>query len=267
MADAESRQSFEPSDWKLHKGVFDQLQKVWGPHNVDLFAARHNRQFNCLVISASNLTRKQRQWMALAQCWSDLRAYAFYPFALIGWCLQKLEQEQVKELVLMVPVRHNQTWFPALLTKPHRPADLVARLQQDHHKSSWGDTPIYREKQLASGHLQSFRSSIQEQGISDESFRIISAAWRERHVKFLFISMGESGYFGVGRTNTIPFPMPVFRLFDWPVSWRQTVYYAQFLSISAFGHSSPHWWETGWATSNCLSFVTGDVQRMSPAPR
>ena len=28
VADAKSRWSFEPSDWKLHKGVFDQLQKV-----------------------------------------------------------------------------------------------------------------------------------------------------------------------------------------------------------------------------------------------
>lgn len=44
VADAESRKRFEPSDWKLHEGVFDQLQKVWGPYNVDLFAARHNRQ-------------------------------------------------------------------------------------------------------------------------------------------------------------------------------------------------------------------------------
>ena len=52
---------------------------------------------------------------ALAQCWSDLRAYAFPPFALIGRCLRKLEQ--MKELVLIVPVWHNQTWFPTLLTK------------------------------------------------------------------------------------------------------------------------------------------------------
>ena len=61
----------------------------------------------------------------------------------------------------------------------HRPADLVARLERDHHKSSWGGTPIDREKQLSPGRLQSFRSSIQEQGISDESFRIILAAWRK----------------------------------------------------------------------------------------
>ena len=46
----ESRQRFEPSNWKLHKEVFNQLQKVWGPYDVELFAARHNR----LIISASD---------------------------------------------------------------------------------------------------------------------------------------------------------------------------------------------------------------------
>ena len=44
MADAELRQRFKLSDWKLHKGVFDQLQKVWGAYNADLYAAWHNRQ-------------------------------------------------------------------------------------------------------------------------------------------------------------------------------------------------------------------------------
>ena len=54
---------------------------------------------------------------ALAQCWSDLKLYAFPLFALIGRCLWKLEQKQLKELVLIVPVWHNQTWFPTLVTK------------------------------------------------------------------------------------------------------------------------------------------------------
>ena len=36
VADAESRQRFEPSDWKLHKGAIDKLQKVWRRYDVDL---------------------------------------------------------------------------------------------------------------------------------------------------------------------------------------------------------------------------------------
>ena len=43
VADAESRQNIEPSDWRLDKGVFNKLHEVWGPFDIDLFAARHNR--------------------------------------------------------------------------------------------------------------------------------------------------------------------------------------------------------------------------------
>ena len=56
----------------------------------------------------------------------------------------------------------------------HRPSDLVARYQEDHHESSGRDTPTDRARQPVPGRLQSFRTSIQEQGISDESFRIIT---------------------------------------------------------------------------------------------
>ena len=40
-----------------------------------------------------------------------------------------------------------------------------------------------------------------------------------------------------------------FRPFDWAISWRQTTYYTNFLSISSFSHSSPYWWKTSCATS------------------
>ena len=58
VADAESRQRFEPSDWKLQKGVFE---KVWGPYDVDLFAARHNRQLPRYFRFRPD--QKRRQWM------------------------------------------------------------------------------------------------------------------------------------------------------------------------------------------------------------
>ena len=86
----------------------------------------------------------------------------------------------------------------------HRPSNLVARFQEDHHKSSGRDTSTDRAKQPVPGPLQSFRMSIQEQGISDESFRIISAAWRKGTEKHTH-QHGESGYFGVIEQILIPF--------------------------------------------------------------
>ena len=77
--------------------------------------ARHNRQLPCYFSFRPDPEAEAVD--ALAQCWSALKPYVFPPFALIGRCLRKLEQEQVKELVLIVPMWHNQTWFPTLLTK------------------------------------------------------------------------------------------------------------------------------------------------------
>ena len=92
----------EPSDWKVHKRVFDQLQKVWGPHNVVLFATS-----NCLVFSASNATRKRRQWMPWPQCWSDLKAYAFSPIC----SDREMPSEVGAGAGERIAVCHNQTWF------------------------------------------------------------------------------------------------------------------------------------------------------------
>ena len=76
--------------------------------------------------------------------------------------------------------------------KAHRPSDLVARFQEDHHESSGRDTPTDRAKQPVPGRLQSFRTSIQEQGISDESLNHFSSM-EERHRKSILISMGKVG--------------------------------------------------------------------------
>ena len=94
----------------------------------------------------------------------------------------------------------------------HRPSTLVARFQ-DHHESSGRDTPTDRAKQPVPGRLQSFGTSIQEQGISDESFRIISAAWRKGTEKAYSSAWGK-WVLWCNRTNTNPFPSSVGPVLD-----------------------------------------------------
>ena len=175
---------------------------------MDLFAARHNRQLPHYFSFRPDPEVEAVD--ALAQCCSALKPYAFPPFALIGRGLRKLEQEQVKKLILIVPVWHNQTWFPTLLTKL---INLVARFQEDHHESSGRDTPTDRAKQLIPGRLQSFRTSIQEQGISGESFRITSAAWRKGTEKAYSSAWGKWVHW-CNKTNPFPSSIDLFGLFD-----------------------------------------------------
>src|SRR5260370_39777769 len=33
-----------PSEWKLKTSIFNEIEKMWGPHNIDLFAAKENTQ-------------------------------------------------------------------------------------------------------------------------------------------------------------------------------------------------------------------------------
>ena len=202
VADAESRRSFEPSDWKLHKGVFDQLQKVWGPHNVDLFAARHNRQLPRYFSFKPDPEAEAVD--ALAQCWSDLRAYAFPPFALIGRCLRKLEQEEVKELVLIVPVWHNQTWFPTLLTKLIDLPILLPDLKKIITNPAGEAHPLIEKSSL---HLAACRVSGQVYR-NKEFLMSLSESFQQhggKARKNLIHQHGESGYFGVVEQTPIPF--------------------------------------------------------------
>ena len=82
----------EPSDWMLDKKVFSKLQKTWGHFDIDLFAARHNRQLPRYFSFKPDPEAEAVD--ALAQNWSNLKLYAFPPFILIGRCLRKLDQRK-----------------------------------------------------------------------------------------------------------------------------------------------------------------------------
>ena len=47
--------------------------------------------------------------------WVEVKGYAFPPFALIGRCLRKLQDQEDSHLVLVAPVWKSQPWYPLLL--------------------------------------------------------------------------------------------------------------------------------------------------------
>jgi len=90
---------------------FRAVQAVW-PAEVDLFAAAWNRQLPKFVswIPQPNATAVN----AFALSWSNLKAYAFPPFALIPRRLLKIKRESA-DLVLVCPLWPSQPWWPLLL--------------------------------------------------------------------------------------------------------------------------------------------------------
>ena len=156
-ADRESRRTSDPSDWMLSQDVFQELMYLWGPCNIDLFAARHNSQ-----LPAYYSFRPDPQALAmdaLAQEWHDHKPYLFPPFILIGRSLQKILADRVEEAVLIAPIWPAQTWFATalqMLVEPPRaipssPAPILNPAGEPH--------PLAERLQLAawrvSGNLRS----------------------------------------------------------------------------------------------------------------
>ena len=107
-ADKLSREHNIEIEWKLNPGVFENISKIFGPFDIDLFASRINFQIkpyaswksdpDALFINAFN------------QNWEQFYSYCFPPFALIPQILQKLRQEK-GDMCIIIPFWENQPFF------------------------------------------------------------------------------------------------------------------------------------------------------------
>ena len=112
IADVQSRQYRDRSNWMLAISIFQALTKVLGLVEIDLFADRMKKQLDKYV------SRKPGPgaWKtdAFSIKWTDLKAYAFPPFFLVGRCLAKILQDKAT-LVLITPVWPTQPWYTTIL--------------------------------------------------------------------------------------------------------------------------------------------------------
>ncbi|XP_064482803.1 uncharacterized protein LOC135395635 [Ornithodoros turicata] len=82
QADWASRHSLDSSSWRLLPQVFSQLQQLWGPFAVDLFADYTNHQLPTFYSWKPDPQASGTD--AFTKEWSGAPKYAFPPFALIG---------------------------------------------------------------------------------------------------------------------------------------------------------------------------------------
>ena len=107
-----SRSVVDRHDWKLNPAVFQGINSLWGPLQVDLFVSRITKQ-----------TERFFSWKpdplaeavdAFKQSWMDFLGYANPPWGLIGRCVQYTLQ-QGATVVLITPLwPAQQPWYPAL---------------------------------------------------------------------------------------------------------------------------------------------------------
>ena len=82
VADFESRARPDTSDWQLERSIFQGISNKWGPFTIGLFASRLTAQLPRFVRWKPDPEAEAVDAFTLD--WSQLRGYAFPPFALIG---------------------------------------------------------------------------------------------------------------------------------------------------------------------------------------
>ena len=132
-ADALSRRSDRrEEDWRLNPTIFSDLDRQWGPHDIDRFASARNTQlprFNSHYWDVGTEAVN-----AFDQCWTSTNSYMNPPFSLIGQVLDKIRHDRAS-VTLIVPVWVGRPWWPRLMLMSSavvllpRRADLFLRGQ------------------------------------------------------------------------------------------------------------------------------------------
>ena len=113
VADFESWAHPDTSDWQLDPSIFQGINNKRGPFTIDLFASRLTALLHRFVSWKPDPEAEAEDAFTLD--WSQLREYAFPPFALTGWCLRQVLQQSVSQLTIVAPVWETQPWYQLLL--------------------------------------------------------------------------------------------------------------------------------------------------------
>jgi hypothetical protein len=135
-ADAMSRSADVSDGGKLNPRVFERLWRVWGPFEADMFASaatvQHDPAGEALPYWSMFADGTSMGVDALAADWGSMgRVFAFPPIGLVGSVL-RLAREQRARVLLIVPDRPSQRWWPVLQESAAMEMVDLARLHVPH---------------------------------------------------------------------------------------------------------------------------------------
>lgn len=111
-ADAPSRRLTGQLEWSIDRSFFGKIDRVWGPHHVDLFASPLNHQLPRYMTWKP--TRGAIGHDALQHLWKPLgNTYLCPPWNLIPLALQKIKQERITATIV-TPHWPSAVWFPTI---------------------------------------------------------------------------------------------------------------------------------------------------------
>ena len=113
IADRLSRNFNDETEWTIKNVVFSRIDHIWGPFQCDIFASRLNNKVSRFVSWRPDPFAIHIDAFSIS--WVDMYFYAFPPFSMISRCLQKIEKEGAKG-VIIVPDWSTQSWYSRLFS-------------------------------------------------------------------------------------------------------------------------------------------------------
>ena len=172
-ADFKSRSFSDKHEWVLNRNVFTEILSEFPVLNMDLFASRLTTQ---LTQYCSWQPDPGSAFVdAFYIDWSEFNFYAFPTFSLIPRCLQKIQQDKGKD-ILITPVWPTQTWFPLVLqllySKPWicQPSPKLLQHITQQTAPTTPETPL--------NGMSAIRNSSPQYNVSKEVLEVLMASWR-----------------------------------------------------------------------------------------
>ena len=172
-ADQQSRHFNERTEWHLREDVFQQITKLWGTPEINLFASKLNSQLPKYASWKSD--RGATHVDAVSFAWTGMFAYLFPPFCLIARCLKKIGERRTTGSHCSAPVAN--TSLVATTVKPHSNSCYSTSAQGFTDTSSQQDGAPPKD-QAKDGGMSVIREFYQTQGISQSATKLLLASWR-----------------------------------------------------------------------------------------
>jgi hypothetical protein len=112
IADPLSRWREHRLDWQLPQRVWQVIEKMWGPHDIDLFASSASAKLNRFYSWLDDPRAEAID--AFSVRWKG-RLYAHPPISMIPRVLQKAREDGVAQLTLVAPYWRTAPYFPMIL--------------------------------------------------------------------------------------------------------------------------------------------------------
>ncbi len=222
IADRESRSMRDRSDWKLDPQTFYQIQRRYGPLEVDLFASRLTYQ-----------CRRYYSWRpdpfaeavdAFLQDWSSVRGFANPPWSLIPRVLNRV-QTQEADLVLVTPLCKAQPWYALLLSMLVDWPRLLPHQELVTPVGNMSANPILVVWSISGKALKL------NQGLSDQATSLIAKSWRTKTSQS-YDSLFKRWDRWCSERKTDPFSGPVSEVANFLASLFEEGY--QYSSVNAY---------------------------------